>query len=193
MTASKAHRQRRHRGCWVCGKRFIKDHSLSTALRHTCQECLEGRTLLLSITLDTFFLIVDGSFVPWNGERDARTNGAAGAGLVLVNSTTNEIVAKRSCGFEARHSNDAERQAVIRGARWIPGVVIYTDSEGMITKLRNETLRDIRFLPRPWRGLHTYGLAHQLSVQGRKQFQLLTMSGACDKTNERHDLPVSIA
>jgi hypothetical protein len=78
------------------------------------------------------------------------------------------VIAQQSCGFAAQHSADSEFQAIVRGARWMPIVSIYTDSQSHAERARGELSRDVRFLPiRRYPG---YELAHDLSVQGRLRF-----------------------
>lgn len=168
MTASKATKKRK--GCWVCGDRFARDHTLPTAEKNTCVSCLEGRRLLVGSHRpdEAFSLIVDGSFIPWSGERSHSTPGPGGAGLVLINME-GEVVGTKSCGFEAKHSADAEFQAVVRGARWIPIVSVYTDSKSHADRARGELARDIRFLRKRDREDY-YEMAHDLSVVGRQRF-----------------------
>jgi ribonuclease HI len=168
MTTSKASKKRK--GCWVCGDRFIRDHSLPTAEKNTCQSCLGGRKFIDDNwqMYELFTLIVDGSFIPWSGERSHNTPGPGGAGLVLINAK-GLVVATKSCGFEAKHSADAEFQAVVRGSRWIPGVTVYTDSKSHADRARGELSRDIRFLRKRDREDY-YEMAHALSVVGRQRF-----------------------
>lgn len=104
--------------------------------------------------------------------------GHGGAGLVLA-TTAGEILTSRSCAFGAANSSDAELQAVIRGARWAPGIVIYTDSEPTCAAAASSTAAAVLFLheiePKPVRFLHehdrgaAHALAHQLSVEGRQR------------------------
>jgi hypothetical protein len=145
MSTSKLARKRK--GCWVCGARFIRDHSLPTAARNTCSGCLAGRNLVGA------YLVVDGAFMSHDGERDTPGPGRGGAGLVLVGDA-GEIVATLVCRFEALHSADAEHQAVVRGARWVPHVPIYTDSQSHAEMRRGELGRDVRYLE-PWAARHT--------------------------------------
>jgi hypothetical protein len=67
----------------------------------------------------------------------------------------------------AHGSSDAELHAVIRGARWAPGVSIYTDSESTCgTALLSNNRLDVRFL-RAHERTRVHELAHQLSIDGR--------------------------
>ncbi len=94
--------------------------------------------------------------------------GHGGAGLVLA-TATGQILASRACAFPAANSSDTEFQAVIRGARWAPGAVIYTDSEstcGAASLARRDLV--VQFLPDRDRG-DAHALAHQLSVEGRQR------------------------
>jgi len=92
--------------------------------------------------------------------------GHGGAGLVLA-APTGEILASRSCTFSAESSSDAELSAVIRGARWAPGVIIYTDSESTCwAALSSNDKLVVRFLREHDRGV-AHAFAHQLSVDGR--------------------------
>jgi hypothetical protein len=97
--------------------------------------------------------------------------GHGGAGLVLV-APSGKILASRSCGFPTAGSSEAELHAVIRGALWVPGAVIYTDSESARQAASSSTkkvavrLLDVRFLSKRDRG-PAHALAHQLSVEGR--------------------------
>lgn len=167
MTTSKASKKRK--GCWVCGQRFIRDHSLPTAERNTCRSCWSGRRVLDGVHRpdELYYLIVDGSFVTQSGQRDVNQPGFGGAGLVLVD-TNGAVIAHEMCGFAAQHSGDAEFQAIVRGARWMPEVSIYTDSKSHAERARGELWRDVQFLPiRRYPG---YELAHDLSVKGRLRF-----------------------
>lgn len=170
MTTSKAHQRRKRKGCWVCGLRFERDHTLPTAQRNTCVECFEGRKVLdyHHRPDEEYHLIVDGSFLTFSGERNVAEPGFGGAGLVLANSA-GEVVISRSCGFEAAHSADAEFEAIRRGARWMPVVSIFTDSQSHASRMRGEMSRDVRYLSKRLRSEH-YELAHELSVMGRLRF-----------------------
>lgn len=172
MTTSKAHKRRKRKGCWVCGLRFERDHTLPTAQRNTCPECFRERALIdyCPTRIDeTYFLIVDGSFITFSGERNISEPGYGGAGLVLVNANGNIVIAK-SCGFEAEHSADAEFEAIRRGGRWMPIVSIFTDSQSHAARMRGEMSRDVRYLSKKQRREH-YELAHELSVAGRLRFR----------------------
>jgi hypothetical protein len=167
MTASKSSKKRK--GCWVCGQRFIRDHSLPTAQKNTCVGCWDGRRILDGVHRpdELYHLIVDGSFVTQSGRREVNEPGFGGAGLVLVDQS-GEVIASQSCGFAALHSADAEFQAIVRGARWMPEVSIFTDSQSHASRARGELSRDVRFLP--IKRLPGYVLAHELSVKGRLLF-----------------------
>jgi len=91
--------------------------------------------------------------------------GYGGAGLVLVRG--DEILASRACGFRASNSSDAEFHAVIRAARWAPGVAIYTDARDLPIKMTrvNPDLA-VHYLD-PRDRADAYALAHRLSVEGR--------------------------
>lgn len=99
--------------------------------------------------------------------------GHGGAGLVLA-TPTGEILASRACAFPAADSDEAERQAVIRGAlwvRWARGIAIYTDSQSTwrVATSVNVVARgfnDVRYLRKHERGA-AHEFAHQLSVEGR--------------------------
>lgn len=171
MTASKASKKRK--GCWVCGMRFIRNNLLPTAERNTCKECLEGMRLLegFQYAHENFYLIVDGAFMTRSGERDVNEPGFGGAGLVLVEDGTDMVVATRACGFAAAHSAEAEFQAIVRGARWIPRVTIFSDSQSHAERARGELGRDIRFFKALKKLLvPVHDLAHDLSVEGRLRF-----------------------
>lgn len=167
MTASKTSKKRK--GCWVCGQRFIRDHSLPTAQKNTCIPCWVGRAILDGHHRpdERFHLIVDGSFVTQSGRREVNEPGYGGAGLVLVD-LAGAVVASQACGFAAMHSADSEFQAIVRGARWMPEVSIFTDSQSHAMRARGELSRDVRFLP--IKRLPGYQLAHELSVKGRLLF-----------------------
>jgi hypothetical protein len=120
-------------------------------------------------------LIVDGSYRPPVGREHERRPGHSygGAGLVLVRLTgkmtkirKSEVIANRACGFTASSSSEAEFQAVIRGARWAPGVTIYTDCRSTAEYLGHRELcvRYLNLAGGKWR---THDLAHLLSVQGQ--------------------------
>lgn len=91
--------------------------------------------------------------------------GHGGAGLVLVRG--DEILASRACGFSAESSSDAEQHAVIRAARWAPGVAIYTDARDLPAKMiRVNPALAVHYL-HPNDRADAYALAHRLSVEGR--------------------------
>jgi hypothetical protein len=99
--------------------------------------------------------------------------GHGGAGLVLatiiVGPIAGEVLATRSCAFVADNSSEAELQAVIRGARWVPGVPIYTDSESTCwAAISSNRDLDVRFLSENDRR-PAHAKAHELSVEGRSR------------------------
>lgn len=164
--AQRRRRKRRYRGCRVCGIRGIEGG---------CQECGQGRSLVLAHGADRLSLVVDGSF----------KDGYGGAGLVLLlGDIYGQVVAERACGFAAENASDAEFQAIIRGARWVPDVVIWTDEDAVARKaMRGSPALDVRYLTPGKRngqrakkhggggrvvfGIAAYELAHTLSVAGR--------------------------
>lgn len=151
-----------------------------------CTECAFGAKLVALHGTAALTLAVDGSFATSlqdgadlslrdNSSLSSRDNsghslpnssvGYGGAGLVLVRGA--EILAARPCGFQASSSSDAEFQAVIRGARWAPGVPIYTDARELPAKMTlvNPDLI-VRYLRRGGKR-PAYALAHRLSIEGR--------------------------
>lgn len=132
-----------------------------------CGRCDVGEQLVALHGYANLVLIVDGSFVPHDrGVR--RSSGWGGAGLVLVRGgIRGEILASRACGFLAESSTDAERHAIIRGARWAPGVMIYTDARDLPALLGIPTL-NVKFLPAQHLAA-AHDLAHRLSVEGRNR------------------------
>jgi hypothetical protein len=163
-TRSQRRRHRdRYRGCRVCGVRHVH-----------CVECDLGKQLVAIHGYASLSLVVDGSFV----ESDGEDLGHGGAGLVLVRNADGQIVASRACGFRAESSSDAEFHAVIRAARWAPGVEIYTDARELPTKFtRVNPALIIRYLD-PNRRTDAYVLAHRLSVEGRCRDAPQTLSPA---------------
>jgi hypothetical protein len=156
IRSQRQRRRARYHGCWICGDPNVK----------RCEGCRAVEEVLSIYWSPSLSLFVDGGFVTQSGERDDSGPGHGGAGLVLA-SSTGKILASRSCGFPAANSSDAELHAVIRGARWAPGAVIYTDSESTCGAaiLSNNKL-EVCFLRDHERGpLHA--LAHQLSIEGR--------------------------
>jgi hypothetical protein len=156
ISAQRRRRKARYRGCAVCGDPGAK----------FCEGCRAVQEVLAGEWEPTLLLYVDGSFATLSGDRSDGCSGHGGAGLVLTRET-GEVLATRSCAFAAVSSSDAEFQAVIRGARWAPGVVIYTDSESTCdaAMTSNKSL-DVRFLVHADRR-SAHALAHQLSVEGR--------------------------
>lgn len=131
-----------------------------------CAECRAVVDVLRLHWPPALSLIVDGGFMSVSGERSESGVGYGGAGLVLVDAV-GAVIASRSCGFMAEGSSDAELHAVIRGARWTPGVTIYTDSESTCRTARSSNnCLDVRFL-HPRERTHAHELAHRLSVEGR--------------------------
>jgi hypothetical protein len=165
-------RRNRYRGCRVCGLR-----------NQHCVECGDGRRIVAAQGCANLCLVVDGSFVPVMHHRGQHLPGHGGprfgvlgyggAGLVLVlvygPVRSGEILASRACGFDAIDSADAEFQAVVRGARWAPGVAIYTDARDLPAKmLRTNPRLDVHYLdPNARADAYAYALAHRLSVEGR--------------------------
>jgi len=156
IRAQRRRHKARYRGCAVCGDPGGK----------RCDGCRAVEVVLAGEWEPLLVLYVDGSFVTLSGDRADGGPGHAGAGLVLTRES-GEVLASRSCAFFAESSSDAELQAVIRGARWARGVVIYTDSESTCDAAMgsNKDL-DVRFLDHANRR-SAYALAHQLSVEGR--------------------------
>lgn len=143
-------RRDRYRGCRVCGIRGVH-----------CDECARGKQIVAIHDYAKLSLVVDGSFV---ASQQAGL-GHGGAGLVLVRGA--EILASRACGFHAAGSADAEFQAIIRAARWAPGVAIYTDARDLpVIMIRINPHVIVHYLERAKRD-EAYLLAHRLSVEGR--------------------------
>lgn len=150
IRSQRQRRRDRYRGCHVCGVRG--EH---------CTECDLGVQLVAIHGYASLALMVDGSFV----ESSHDDLGHGGAGLVLVRG--NEILTSRACGFRASSSSDAEFHAVIRAARWAPGVAIYTDAQDLPNKIiRSSPGLVVRYLP-PHKRTEAHQLAHRLSVEGR--------------------------
>lgn len=158
IRSQRQRRRDRYRGCRVCGLRG----------QH-CAECAEGIRLVKEHAEQELCLVVDGSFVPKASDREDRANGHGGAGLVLVRGpvTTGEVLAARACGFDAVDSSDAEFQAVIRGARWAPGVPIYTDVNTFPGKFAEINPRLVVLHLMSHERCPAHHLAHRLSVEGR--------------------------
>lgn len=135
--------------CDVCGFAVEAD-------RQRCTLCRSVADVIAMI--DRPMLIVDGSF-----DEDGR----GGAGLVIARgSLTGEVVVHTFAAFNAKTSVEAEYQAIVRGARWAPGLVVYSDCVGAVyrAKVSGHTARIIPHnLRQPG-----HALAHKLSTQGRK-------------------------
>jgi len=163
-----AQRRARRGGCKVCGVSYYRDptpRKFAGQLRHVCEDCQPYP--IVDRYLDDYRIVVDGSFVTLSGRRDVNEIGHGGAGIVLT--FKGDVVASRSCEFEASNSSDAEFQAVVRGARWIPRVVILTDSQAIVDKRLIETFnprRELYWVRRRDRGPE-WNIAHQLSQEGR--------------------------
>jgi len=158
IRSQRQRRRDRYRGCRVCGIRDVE-----------CTECGLGKQLVAAHGYARLSLVVDGSFVE-STRNDGIDLGHGGAGLVLV--CNNEILASRACGFRTASSSDAELQAVIRGARWTPGVAIYTDAIDLPPKItRINPDLSVHYLRPGQRGdrIGVYSLAHRLSVVGRSR------------------------
>lgn len=149
----------------MCGRRDVEGG---------CQDCDDAADLVRCYGADQLALVVDGS---WK-------DGYAGAGLVLVLGDpahpSSEILASKECSFLTDQGHDAEFQAVIRGARWAPGVVIWTDEQCLPSKvMRGSPNLDVRYMPPNVRnkkrsealgggfGVPAHRLAHTISVRGR--------------------------
>lgn len=152
IRSQRQRRRDRYRGCRVCGVRGVQ-----------CTECGLGEQLVTAHGPTSLVLVVDGSFVASPQE----PLGHGGAGLVLVLVHGSKILASRACGFRASSSSDAEFHAVIRAARWAPGVPIYTDARELPAKMArvNPGLAVHYLGPRERRD--AYVLAHRLSIEGR--------------------------
>lgn len=163
VRSQRQRRRDRYRGCRVCGVRGAQ-----------CTECGLGEQLVAIHGYANLALVVDGSFV--ESRRDDLGHG--GAGLVLVLVETGEVVASRACGFRASNSSDAEYHAVIRAARWAPGVAIYTDAKDLPDKMtRINPDLSVRYLD-PSDRADAYALSHRLSVEGRCRDAPETLSPA---------------
>lgn len=152
IRSQRARRRDRYRGCPVCGLRGAQ-----------CMECDLGKQLVTLHGPGNLTLVVDGSFVVSSQDSE----GHGGAGLVLIQR--NEVLASRACGFRTVSSSDAEFQAVIRGARWAPGVSIYTDARELPAKMRAVNPRLVVYYLASERRGAGYALAHRLSIEGRCQ------------------------
>ena len=163
VRSQRQRRRARYRGCQVCGVRGVE-----------CTECARGEEVVAIHGYASLSLVVDGSFVEAQGDGDVLGHG--GAGLVLVRG--DEILASRACGFRAEGSSDAEYHAVIRAARWAPGVAIYTDARDLPAKFaRVNPALVVRYLD-PNQRSEAYVLAHRLSVEGRCRDAPHTLSAA---------------
>jgi hypothetical protein len=169
ISSQRARRRGRYRGCPVCGLRGSQ-----------CTECALGAKLVALHGVTDLALVVDGSFVAsmqvdgssmihpqvdGSSMIHPQDSGHGGAGLVLLRGK--EVLASRACGFSATSSSDAELHAVIRAARWAPGVPIYTDARELPAKMTlvNPALV-VHYLAPGRRGV-AYALAHRLSIEGR--------------------------
>ena len=158
------HRRRRdrYRGCRVCGVRGVQCTECSLGVQlvaiHGCASLMlvvdgsfvpAGACNAPRIHRERYAKLKDQiakSHPDWTADRveaalvEALTGappcddlGHGGAGLVLVRG--GEILASQACGFRASSSSDAECHAIIRGARWVPGVAIYTDDCALPAKM----------------------------------------------------------
>lgn len=150
IRSQRARRRDRYRGCPVCGLRGAQ-----------CTECGLGKRLVTLHGPGKLTLVVDGSFVASSQD----SGGHGGAGLVLIQG--DEILASRACGFRAESSSDAEFQAVIRAARWAPGVPIYTDARELPAKMTGVNPHLVVYYLGLGRRGAGYALAHRLSIEGR--------------------------
>lgn len=161
ITSQRQRRRDRYRGCRVCGVRGVH-----------CTECDRAAQIVGARDREDLAIVVDGSFV----ETAPGDLGHGGAGLVLVEGPS--ILDSRACGFRAESSSDAEFHAVIRGARWVPGVAIYTDARDLPAKIRSFNPRLAVHYLDPNKRSEAYVLAHRLSVEGRCRDAPETMSSA---------------
>lgn len=152
IRSQRARRRDRYRGCSVCGLRGTQ-----------CMECGLGEQLVAQYGSLSLTLVVDGSFVT-----EAQDGGGhGGAGLVLAHGA--EILASRACGFRVVSASEAEFQAVIRAARWAPGVPIYTAVRELPVRMGgvNPDLLVHYLGLGPSSRRVAYALAHRLSIEGR--------------------------
>lgn len=140
------------RACAVCG--LDVDHD-----RAKCSLCASVADIVAMVNRPV--LVVDGSY----------QSGRAGAGLVLAEAFDGgRVLAYTFCVFQAHDATEAEYQAIVRGARWAPGITVWSDCLGAIYRAKVDH-HAVKFLPRDMR--HHHGLAHRLSVRGRRQAQPL--------------------
>lgn len=109
--------------------------------------------------------------------------GIGGAGIVLA--LDDQVIATKSCGFESIGSFDAEREAVIRAARWIPQrVCMLVDVEH--GTLGGEVGHDIIMVPKAQRG-PLFDLAHELSANGRNDAEWRWVRHQIDSFDDERD------
>ncbi len=138
------------RYCRICGRNDPDSW--------TCSDCREVARLIPQIPAP-LVLIVDGSY--------RRNSREAGAGLILVHgSLTGDFIAFCACRFMASSSTEAERQAVIRGLRWAPGVPVHTDALNVAHEFARRG-ENVSWLPLGAVRVPNHQFAHRLSVEGR--------------------------
>lgn len=145
------------KSCRVCGASSWQDK---------CEACGEVAQLVLNSEPGSLVLVVDGSVDTENavGKKNIYR---AGAGLVLARAEDEAVIAVCAAEFDARHNNEAEFQAIVRGLRWAPSLVAWSDSLGAIRKAESNKL-PAAWIPVDLRDpLHN--LAHRLANCARKQ------------------------
>lgn len=151
-------RLRGRKGCKVCGFQGVGSDTCCPSVLVDPREHV---------------VVVDGGFSSMDSRRryGMHEMGHGGAGLVIVRCRDGEVIATRSCGFECADSAMAEREAILRGARFAPRLAVLTDSESHACDVaRREWNVAIEYVPRERRTSH-FDLAHHLARVGLERVE----------------------
>lgn len=131
-----------------------------------CSSCKLVSELVTFYEPGSLLLIVDGSIDTQNSVGKKRAY-AAGAGLVLARAVDEVVIAVCAAEFDAKNNNEAEFQAIVRGLRWAPGLVAWSDSTCAVAKAVSNKL-NAQFIPDELRDpLHH--LSHRLANAARQR------------------------
>lgn len=142
--------------CVVCG---IESNT------ERCRDCHEVWHFVSQLTVperDDYVLVVDGSY---SSHTSGKGSKRSGAGLVLAREYDEVVIAACSASFVASNSNQAEYEAIVRGFKWAPLNVVWSDSKEMI-KYAIKMGYPVELIKQDMRDpLHN--LAHRLANVGR--------------------------
>ena len=93
-----------------------------------CTSCCQVLEIVLDAEPGSLLLVVDGSV----NSTERKNIKQAGAGLVLADAETEAVIAYCTPSFQAHNACEAEYQAIVRGLRWAPVEVAWSDCKEAI-------------------------------------------------------------